>query len=214
MPRSWNHRQHRHLPSEGDVTQQCIGKVGPLLQNTTANTSPFVDLYSISAPPIESTTNLPPTSNARALQSHCSTQNVSCGGTGTASRRFSAICNGLVLPSASDSALTVLLSWCSRQSNCIPSHAAFREHTSYFRVRLSLRIYASPRVSILSISAILFCFHTCTGWSRLPIWYRYSPGHSFSCVASCTSFSHFGIRVSLCTYVLFFFLRACKIHVR
>ncbi|KAI6154941.1 hypothetical protein BKA82DRAFT_4073107, partial [Pisolithus tinctorius] len=38
-----------------------------LLPNTTAN--PFVDLYSITVPPTESTTNHPPTGNGRALQS-------------------------------------------------------------------------------------------------------------------------------------------------
>lgn len=38
-----------------------------LLPNTTGN--PFADLYSITAPPTESTTNPPPTGNGRALQS-------------------------------------------------------------------------------------------------------------------------------------------------
>ncbi|KIO09284.1 hypothetical protein M404DRAFT_22472 [Pisolithus tinctorius Marx 270] len=38
-----------------------------LLPNTTAN--PFADLHSITAPPIESTPNPPPTGNGRALQS-------------------------------------------------------------------------------------------------------------------------------------------------
>ncbi|KAI6154990.1 hypothetical protein BKA82DRAFT_68838, partial [Pisolithus tinctorius] len=46
-----------------------------LLRNTTAN--PFADLYSITAPPTESTTNHPPTGNGRALQSLIATLEMS-----------------------------------------------------------------------------------------------------------------------------------------
>ncbi|KIO09226.1 hypothetical protein M404DRAFT_308947 [Pisolithus tinctorius Marx 270] len=94
-----------------------------LLVNTTAN--PFADLYSITAPPIESTPNPPPTGNGRASPtiSHCDTRNVSCRGGGAPSRHFYAIvCLFLgFVPSERTRRGCLFLSWCSRPTNCIAS---------------------------------------------------------------------------------------------